>query len=297
MLIDSWPVGTELVASSWMLEGQRPAVDAPACDIPIARRLKAAVDAGFAGIGLNTADLASIFARHGRIGFATMIADYGIRHLEVETLMNWWTEDADGSLWRRTLDLFLDAASALPVRQIKINGDFSPDPPSIEAMEAGFAYLASRAFEAGTVIALEPVAFSNVRDPATAKQIVGASAGKGGGVMLDCWHFARGGLAADDLAALSGDAISGVEMSNVAAEIVGDLFEDTVDHRRMPDDGIFPIQSFLRAVAASGYRGPVGVEVLSAKLRAQPIEEALAQAAQAARRTFALCAAQPSSAS
>lgn len=290
---EDWLAGAELVASSWMAEGQRPAANAPPCPIPLERRLDAASAAGFTGIGLNRADYEALLGRHGAGRLAAILADGGMRHVELETVSGWWRDDPDGTVWQAPFDRMLELAAVFPVRQIKLNGDFGPTPPDLDAMREGFARLAAQALAAGTVVGLEPVAFSNVRDAATARAIAGESAGRGGGVTLDCWHFGRLGLAPDDLGGLAGAGIAGVEVSNIGPEVVGSLFEDTLDHRRLPDAGLHDVPAFLGAVAATGYRGPVGCEVLSLALRSQPLDEALRSAAAAARAVLRAAARVP----
>ena len=287
MTQNQWPATAELVASSWMAEGQRPSAEAGPCPIPFERRASAAVAAGFAGIGLNRADYDAQVQRHGLSGLARILSDAGIRHVELETVTGWWNDDPDGAQWRKAFDRMLEFCAVFPVHRIKLNGDFTEPGPSIETMRTGFARLARDAQGAGTVAALEPVAFSNVRDPATARAIVGETAGHGGGAMLDCWHFARGDLPPQDLAGIQVQEISGIEISNIGPSVVGSLFEDTVDHRRLPDEGSYDVAAFLGAVAATGYDGPIGCEVLSLDLRALPIEQALQAAAASARRVIA----------
>lgn len=285
-----WPAQAPLVAASWMAEGQRPSAAAGPCPIPLQRRLAAAKNAGFSGVGLNRADYERLVADNGLAGLARMLGDSGLTHVELETVTGWWLDDPGGEIWRRPLDLMLELCARFPVWQIKVNGDFGEDPPSLAMMRDGFARMAEHADGAGTVVGIEPVSFSNVRSPAMAREILGDKAGKGGGVTLDCWHFARLGLAPDDMGGLTGDAICGIEFSNIAPEIVGSLFEDTVDHRRLPDRGIYDIAAFVRAVAETGYRGAVGCEVLSIGLRAMEIEDALQVAADSARNILARAA-------
>lgn len=278
-----WPAAADLIASSWMVSAQRPAADAPPCPIPIERRIAAAAAAGYRGIGINLGDLDGILREHGGAGLKALMEDAGLVHLELETLTGWWDDDPDGTIWRRPLAMMLAIARDVPVLRIKVNGSFGPRPVPIEAMRRGFARIARIAGDGGTRLALEPVAFSNVTDAAAARAIVADSVEYGGGVMLDCWHFARGGLAPDALGGLTAEEISGVEISNVDAEVVGSLFEDTVDHRRLPGEGVYDVSAFLNAVAATGYTGTLGCEVLSIALREKPLEEAMRTTAEAAR--------------
>ncbi len=264
---------TELLAAYWMLAGVRPTAAAIPSIYPLPVRAAAAAAAGYRGMGLSYADLLHNVALHGHAGVKTILADHGIAHLELEALMGWYgppeARRDSGIAWRD----MLVAAERIGVRQIKATGDFTDTAPAPEAMAAPFATLARQARDAGTRIALEIVAFSNVRDVPSALAVLGDSAAQGGGLLLDCWHFARNHLPLASLAALDGGMIAGVEISDIAATVVGDLFEDTVDHRRLCGAGVYGVPAFLAAVMATGYRGPIGAEVLSAKLRAAPLGE------------------------
>ena len=52
-----------------------------------------------------------------------------------------------------------------------------------------------------------------------------------------------------------------------------DLIDETVNHRRLPGDGEFPIRAYVAACREVGYDGPWGVEVLSEELRNLPIDQ------------------------
>ena len=52
-----------------------------------------------------------------------------------------------------------------------------------------------------------------------------------------------------------------------------DPVDETINHRELPGEGEFPIREYVDAVRDAGYAEPWGVEVLSEKLRALPIEE------------------------
>jgi sugar phosphate isomerase/epimerase len=49
--------------------------------------------------------------------------------------------------------------------------------------------------------------------------------------------------------------------------------DEPINHRALPGEVEVPIAEYVAAVRAAGYEGPWGIEVLSQKLRALPIEE------------------------
>jgi sugar phosphate isomerase/epimerase len=278
-----WPnvIGCDLIAASWLLEGQRPALHPGPSPYPLIQRIQAASHAGFRGIGLNHGDLMDNVRAHGHDGIRAMMEQYGISILELELPYEWWVADETGTVWRQAFDDMLETASRIPVRQIKTTGSFTASPPPIDAMAAAFTTVAQWAHQAGTVLGLEIVSFSNVQDIPSAKAIVGNAFGSGGGIMLDCWHFARRGIPAQSIEQLSGPEISGIELSNIGEHIIGSLFEDTLDHRLLPDRGAYDVILFLKTALAVGYRGPIGCEVLSAKIRSLPLLDGLEHCAHA----------------
>lgn len=273
----------DLLASHWLVAGLRPTADPVFSDVPLADRLRWVAEAGYAGLGFSLPQLRHDIASHGIAGLRALLADHGLRHIELEVLIGWWSED---DAWRRDLDAFLDFGGQIGAAHLKAAGDFSAVPASLPLMEERFDRLARITHGSGIAIALEIVSFSNIADLPTALRVLGEHKGAGAGLMLDSWHFARRHLPLDGVAALAAGSIIGVEISDVGERMVGSMFEDTLDHRRLPGAGVYAVDAFLAAVRQAGYRGPIGLEVLSAGLRALPVPDALAQCALAARQTI-----------
>nr|WP_087572962.1 TIM barrel protein [Sphingomonas sp. CDS-1] len=274
----------DLLAAHWLLAGQRPTADPVPCPIPLTERLRAAQQAGFAGIGLIEPELVDAVGLHGVAGLRTLLGDHGMRHLEIEALTGWWRDDDD---WRRSLDTMLDLGGQLGARILKVTGDFAAEPASASHMADRFVAVVERARGAGVVLALEIIAFSNIADIPSALAVLGDCRGEEAGLMLDSWHFARRSLPLQPLAGLPKSRIAGVEISDVGAGTPDDLFTDTVDHRQVPGEGAYNLPAFLRAVAQTGYDGPVGLEVLSAQLRGGSLDLALKRCAEGARAIMA----------
>lgn len=268
-----------LLAAHWLLAGQRPQAGAVQCPVPLADRMRHAAAAGFTGIGLSEADLVHNVGLHGARNIRTMLDDHGLLHVELEALTDWWLDE---EAWRASLDTMLDLGDRIGARIVKATGDFSATPVPLQLMVDRFMAVAERARSAGMVVALEIIAFSNVADVPTALAVLGEQGGRGAGLMLDCWHFARRGLPIESITTIPAGWIAGVEISDIGADVMGDIFTDTLDHRRLPGAGVYDIGAFLKAVDAAGYAGPVGLEVLSAALRDRPLAEALDVCAQAA---------------
>jgi sugar phosphate isomerase/epimerase len=113
-----------------------------------------------------------------------------------------------------------------------------------------------------------------------------------GGLFLDNWHIENmAGITHTDIGALELRNIVCVELSDGVA--LGPSPSDPEDSigfpsfrvqaanmRRIPGDGDFDVAGFISAVAATGFNGPWGSEVLSEEYRRLPMQVAC-------RRVFA----------
>lgn len=75
-----------------------------------------------------------------------------------------------------------------------------------------------------------------------------------------------------------------MELNDADADVVGTLFEDTVDRRRYCGEGSFDLAGTITALRAVGWTGPWGVEILSTEHRRLDVRRAAAHAAATARR-------------
>ena len=99
----------------------------------------------------------------------------------------------------------------------------------------------------------------------------------------DAWHVFRAGTSLDELSAvLSTEHVFGVELNDAATEVVGTLFEDTVERRLLCGAGSFDLHGLVALLRDTGFDGPWGVEILSEAFRALPVQETLKLAAESA---------------
>ena len=50
-----------------------------------------------------------------------------------------------------------------------------------------------------------------------------------------------------------------VELADTKAEVVGTLFEDTINNRELCGEGDADVEAFIRAIDRIGYEGTIGV--------------------------------------
>ena len=235
-------------------------------------RVRATAQAGFTGFGILHADLVATRDRIGLPAMRSILDDNGITIVEFEVLTNWFTDDARRFHYDGAWHDFADAAACLRPKHIKAIGDVSGHPWPTTLMTDRFAETCERSSQIGVEIVLEPMPFSSIADLPTALEIVSATAS--GGLLLDVWHVARGGMSLTDIAGLDADAIGHVELDDAAAEVRGTMWEDTVDNRLLCGDGDLDLAGFLAAVRATGYTGTYGVEIISAAHRQRPLDKA-----------------------
>lgn len=105
------------------------------------------------------------------------------------------------------------------------------------------------------------------------------------GVQLDSWHWYNAEETAADLETLRGLDVITVDL-NDAPRLPLDQQVD--DHRELPAaTGVIPVKEFLGALVGIGYDGPIQAEPFNARLRAMPLEQAVAATAEAVRKAFA----------
>ncbi len=277
----------ELLATCWTTAGNvGPMSDDQRSPFLLEDRIRAAAGAGYTGMGILHTDLAEARERMG--GYAKlhrMLGEYGITSVEVEWLDGWWTAGPARETSDATRSELLHAAEELGAHHIKAGGALDGRDVDWATFVAEFAALCEQAAAHGTRIAFEPMPMDNVRTLARARQLIDEAGHRAGGLMIDIWHMARGCVAGnDEIAALPARYVTAVELGDADREVVGTLVEDMWYRRRLCGAGHQDVTGFIRAVAATGYAGPWGIEVIADDFRRLPL---LSQAQRSYRTTRA----------
>jgi sugar phosphate isomerase/epimerase len=242
-------------------------------------RVEAAAEAGYKGIGLIHVDLMSTVDRIGFREMRHILEANGIKHVEFEFLTDWYLDgEARRASDKMRVELF-NAAQELGARAVKTAPGLHQEEANIPLMVERFGQLSAEAATYGTNIVLEIMPFSNVRTIDTALALVQGANHDHGKLLLDIWHLARGGVDFSDIARIPGKFIGSVELDDADKYAVEPLWQDTIHKRRLPGEGVLDVPAFIKAIQATGYNGPWGVEVLSEVVRKLPLQEM-------AQRTF-----------
>lgn len=164
-------------------------------------RVEAARCAGFDAISLFPQQYLDARKREKRsvADMRRILSDNGIRLDEVDPLLDWF-----GPMQSRSEALIFEIAQELGARSINAPSAFAP---AIEVSEvtSAFARLCERAAALALRVDLEFLPWTIVPDLRSALQIVRDADQSNAGVMLDCWHFYRGGSDVDEISRLSKD--------------------------------------------------------------------------------------------
>jgi sugar phosphate isomerase/epimerase len=215
-----------------------------------------------------------------RVGFGEIrraLSEQRMLCLEFESLFDWWADGEPRAISDAMRDDLVMAIDHLgvPRSHIKCGPDLRGEEHGIEPYARGLGELADRAAAVGARVALESFPFTDLSSPARSDAVVRAAARDNAGLCIDIWHVERGGVPLDEIRAIPAERIVHVELNDAGAEVVGALPDDTVDRRRLCGEGSFDLRGFVDAVAASGYDGAWGVEILSAEHRALGLQDAV----------------------
>jgi sugar phosphate isomerase/epimerase len=146
----------------------------------------------------------------------------------------------------------------------------------------GFAAACGRAAEEGLRLAIEFLPGTGIPDLATAVAVVQDAGAPNGSVLLDSWHFARGGGTLADLDPDAVAVIGALQLSDRTPDQDADPYVPRRG-RKLPGDGALPLAEMIARVSAAHPELPVGAEVLSEEVDALGLAEGTKQVAAALR--------------
>lgn len=223
------------------------------------------------------ADLEHVRNKYSLREMKQILDDYCIQHLELEFLNDWFLDGERKRLSDQRKAALFEAAEVLEARHIKV-GDFSQEQCSLPRLIDAFAVLCQEAAQHGTRIGFELMPFSMIRTLEESVAMVKGAGAPNGGIIFDLWHIVKLGIPYETVCSVPLQYVIGVELNDGTFHAPWSLHEDTVNHRRFCGEGQFDVRGFVHGLQTAGYSGPWGVEVLSAELRALPLEELTSRA-------------------
>lgn len=137
--------------------------------------------------------------------------------------------------------------------------------------------VAQRAGSHGLVVAFEPVVFGSVTGVSHVQRLIEMADVSNVGTLLDVYHMARSCW--DSLRDVRADMVAGVQINGIDRPVTipswpDGLLREAQCDRLMPDEGDFPVATWLQRLRDLGVRARLSVEVLSDAHRALPLFDA-----------------------
>jgi 4-hydroxyphenylpyruvate dioxygenase len=130
-----------------------------------------------------------------------------------------------------------------------------------------FRELGERAAKRGLRVGYEALAWGrHISDHRDAWEIVRRAGHPNIGLILDSFHTLTRRVDVETIRAIPGDRIFIVQLAD-APRIDMDLLYWSRHFRNMPGQGDLPVVDFMRAVAATGYDGPLSLEIFNDQFR------------------------------
>lgn len=244
-------------------------------DASFEERVDAAAAAGYSGIGLRPTHYKKARATGlSDVDMVALLAARGIELLEIGFVADWWESGEKAERSRAYEQVLFRLADTLGGRHVVLlSGPLDAGP---EVLAERFAGVCDRAAGHGLRVAVEPLPWTDMHDLAVVGEILALADRPNGGIVLDAWHYHRGGSTPDMLRALAPDRVVTLQLSDGSYQPVGTDLEDTFHRRALAGKGDFGIAGFLALVESLGVDCPLGVEVLSDELRLLPPAESAA---------------------
>jgi len=221
--------------------------------------LAIAQEVGYSGVGLWVDEIEQARARGVTLRHvAAALADRGLAAVELCHVTGWmYGDESDKRLGLAVAKDAFRIAEFLScewvvARASEVSGD-------VRTAAEDFAALCDRARVFGARCALEFVGGAEqVKDVATAWEIVRQAERDNAGLLLDTFHFHKGGSTLEQLRAVPAEKIALVHVSD-CHDLPRSELNDS--HRTFPGMGAVPLEAILAALRRMGYRGGYSLEL------------------------------------
>ncbi|MBK7947410.1 MAG: sugar phosphate isomerase/epimerase [Deltaproteobacteria bacterium] len=258
---------------------------------PLRAKIRAAAEAGYQGITLWPDDVAQ--ARSEGLSDAdirALLADYGQVVVDMDPLLD-WTPQARPKPGEAAVSItpeaeFYAIAEAFGARSLNVVQAFGTALDLDRAAE-DLAAVCDRARDHGLIVTLEFLPWSGIPNAAIALDLVRRTGRPNATVLVDTWHWFRGGADPALLRALPGDKVGSVQLNDAPKQVAENMMMESMLARLMPGEGDIPIAEVVRILDAIGSQAPLGVEVFHERHAQMDATEVAKRAAEATRRVLA----------
>lgn len=234
----------------------------------LAEKLEAIAQAGFDGIEIFEQDFVASDLSPQQVG--AMVRDHGLKIDLFQPFRDFEAlpEPHRARAFARAARKF-ELMNALGTDLILVCSSVHPAAlGGIDRMAEDFAALGDLAAAHGVRVGFEALAWGrHINDHRDAWEVVRRAGHDRVGLVLDSFHTLGRGLSAESIRAIPGDRIFFVQLADAPA-IPMDLLYWSRHFRNMPGEGDLDVTGFMRAVTATGYSGPLSLEIFNDQFRA-----------------------------
>nr|WP_245243338.1 sugar phosphate isomerase/epimerase and 4-hydroxyphenylpyruvate domain-containing protein [Pararhodobacter sp. SW119] len=231
-------------------------------------KLDAIAAAGFDGVEIFEPDLLASDLTPAEIG--RMVRDKGLEIMLFQPFRDFegLPEPLRSRAFARARHKF-ELMGELGTDLILVCSSTHPDSlGGIDRLAGDFSELGALAAEHGVRVGYEALAWGrHIDDHRDAWEVVRRADHPNVGLILDSFHTLARGIDADTIRRIPGDRIFFVQLADAPA-IPMDLLYWSRHFRCMPGEGDLDVQGFMRAVLATGYAGPLSLEIFNDQFRA-----------------------------
>lgn len=186
-----------------------------------------------------------------------------------------------------SIDEALEICAELGVSTILAVAGYPSDSIPHDVLVEGFADLCDRAAVADMWVDLEFMPILGIPTLEAAWSIVSEAARPNSGVLVDTWHFVKGGSSMETLKKIDSRYLRSMQLSDGFMAMRGkDLVDDMLSWREFPGDGELNVLQTLEAVKAAGSLLRIGCEVFSQSANAMTAREAGIRSGKTVRRVL-----------
>lgn len=230
-------------------------------------KLPAIAAAGFDGIEIFEQDFIADAGTPAQVG--RMIRDHGLAVTLFQPFRDF--EGLTGPARARAMDRAerkFDVMADLGCELMLVCSSVHPESlGGIDRAAADFRELGDRAAARGLRVGYEALAWGrHIHDHRDAWEVVRRAGHPAVGLILDSFHTLARKVPVDSIRAIPGDRIFFVQLADAPA-IPMDLLYWSRHFRCMPGEGDLDVPAFTAAVLATGYAGPLSLEVFNDQFR------------------------------
>jgi 4-hydroxyphenylpyruvate dioxygenase len=234
------------------------------------QKLEAIAAAGFYGIEIFEQDFIAYDESPREVG--AMVRDHGLEITLFQPFRDFegLPEPLRARAFERARRKF-DVMAELGTADILVCSSTHPEAlGGIDRMADDFSELGGIAAGYGIRVGFEALAWGrHVNDHRDAWEVVRRADHANIGLILDSFHTLSRKIDPATIRRIPGDRIFFVQLADAPA-IDMDLLYWSRHFRNMPGEGDLDVTSFMRAVAATGYDGPVSLEIFNDQFRGGP---------------------------